>query len=105
MSQKKDIMGKILACDDGEGEDLTRELDCLIYRSDPGDNRDDMSISGPPTDSWKVTKDNVSVQVWETSGRIRLRLSLGKGRQISMKQIAGIAVDAIIKELKKEDSR
>jgi hypothetical protein len=105
MSQKKDIMGKILACDDGDDENLTRELDCLIYRSDPGDRSDDTSTSGPPTDSWKVTKDNVSVQVWESSGRIRLRLSLGKGRLISMKQIAGIAVDAIVKELKKEDSR
>ncbi|WP_024334124.1 hypothetical protein [Desulfotignum balticum] len=105
MSQKKDIMGKILACDDGDDENLTRELDCLIYRSDPGDTGDDASAPGPPTDSWKVTKDNVSVQVWESSGRIRLRLSLGKGRLISMKQIAGIAVDAIVKELKKEDSR
>lgn len=105
MSQKKDIMGKILACDDGEDDHLTRELDCLIYRTDSGDIGDDVSLPGPPADSWKVTRDNVSVQVWETSGRIRLRVSLGKSRRISMKQIAEIAVDAIIQELKKEDSR
>jgi hypothetical protein len=105
MSQKKDIMGKILACEDGEDDNLTRELDCLIYRSDPGDPAEDESVSAPPSDSWKVSKDNVSVQVWETSGRIRLRVSLGKNRRISMKQIASIAVDAIIQELKKEESR
>jgi hypothetical protein len=105
MSQKKDIMGKILACEDGEDEDLTRELDCLIYRSETGDFKDEVSTSGPPPDSWKVIRDNVSVQVWETSGRIRLRVSLGKSRRISMKQIASIAVDAIIQELKKEESR
>jgi hypothetical protein len=105
MSQKKDVMGKILACDDGEDDNLTRELDCLIYRSGTGDIGDDASISGPSADSWKVSRDNVTVQVWETSGRIRLRVSLGKSRRISMKQIAEIAVDAIIQELKKEDSR
>lgn len=105
MNQKKDIMGKILACDDGEDENLTRELDCLIYRSDPGDPAEDVPVSGPEGDSWKVTRDNVSVQVWENNGRIRLRVSLGKSRLISMKQIATIAVDAIIQELKKEDSR
>jgi hypothetical protein len=105
MIQKKDIMGKILACDDRDDDNLTRELDCLIYRSDSGDIGDDASLSDPPTDFWKVTRDNVSVQVWESSGRIRLRVSLGKSRRISMKQIAEIAVDAIIQELKKEDSR
>lgn len=47
MSQKKDIMGKILACDDGDDENLTRELDCLIYRSDPGDTSGDMPAPGP----------------------------------------------------------
>ena len=105
MTQKKDIMGKILACDDGEDDNLTRELDCLIYRSDSVDIGGDAPLSGSPADSWKVIKDNVSVQVWESKGRIRLRVSLGKSRRISMKQIAEIAVAGIIQELKKEDSR
>jgi hypothetical protein len=104
MNQKKDIMGKILSDDGGEEKGLTRELDCLIYRSESIDVEND-NFSGPGTDSWKVTRDNVSVQVWESEGRIRLRVSLGKSRPVSMKQIAGIAVDAILKELKKEDSR
>lgn len=104
MSRKKDIMDKILSGDGGEDEKLTKELDCLIYRSggeeakvgDPGGIHED-------EDTWKVTRDNVSVQVWETSGRIRLRVSLGKSRRISMKQIAEIAVEAIVQELKKEE--
>ncbi len=104
MNQKKDIMGKILSGKGGEDKDLTRELDCLIYRSGSMDEEND-SFSGPDTDSWKVTRDNVSVQVWENKGRTRLRVSLGKSRRVSMKQIVGIAVDAILKELKKEDSR
>lgn len=104
MNQKKDIMGKILSGDGGEEKNLTRELDCLIYRSESTDAEND-GFSGPNTDSWKVTRDNVSVQVWEKEGRIRLRVSLDKSRPVSMKQIAGIAVDAILKELKKEDSR
>lgn len=102
MNQKKDIMGKILSGDGGQEKDLTRELDCLIYRSESIDAENDV-FTGPDTDSWKVIRDNVSVQVWEKEGRIRLRVSLGKSRPISMKQIAGIAVDAILNELKKED--
>jgi hypothetical protein len=102
MNSKKDIMGEILAGNDRENEDLTRELDCLIYKSetrDPGGE----PFFGPTEDSWKVSRENVSVQVWETKGKIRLRVSLGKGRQVSMKKIANIAVDAILNELKKED--
>jgi hypothetical protein len=102
MNQKKDIMGKILSGDGGQDKNLTRELDCLIYRSESIDAEND-GFTGPDTDSWKVIRDNVSVQVWEKEGRIRLRVSLGKSRPLSMKQIAGIAVDAILNELKKED--
>ncbi|MCF8091868.1 MAG: hypothetical protein K9K40_05325 [Desulfotignum sp.] len=103
MNQKKDIMGKILAGgNDEKDKDLTRELDCLIYRTESSDSENDV-LADSATDSWKVTRDNVAVQVWETRGRIRLRVSLGKHRQVSMKQIANIAVDAILKELKKEE--
>lgn len=102
MNQKKDIMGRILAGNDEGLEGRTRALDCLIYRSESGDP-EDTPFFGPSEDSWKVSKDNVSVEVWESKAKIRMRVSLGKNRQVSMKRIASIAVDAILKELKKED--
>lgn len=102
MNQKKDIMGKILAGNDEGSGGRTRELDCLIYRREPGDP-EDVPFSGPTDDAWKVSKDNVSVEVWESRAKIRMRVSLDKNRRVSMKRIASIAVDAILKELKKED--
>ncbi len=102
MNQKKDIMGQILSGDDEAGKGPPRELDCLIYRSVSGEPEDE-AFHEPSKGSWKVSKDNVSVEVWESTAKIRMRVSLGKNRQVSMKRIASIAVDAILKELKKED--
>lgn len=49
-----------------------------------------------------VLKKNVSVLVWESKVRIKLNVSSGKNKQISMTRIAGVAVNAILEGLKKE---
>ena len=107
MDEKKDIMGKILGADDKEFAGKTRELDCLIYRSgvgDPGDETMD-GIDGLSDKSWKISKENVSVEVWEGKAKIRLKVGTGKYKTMSMKRIASIAVDAILEELKREDQK
>mgnify|MGYP001550533404 CR=1 FL=1 len=105
MDDKKDIMGEILGADDAEFAGKTRELDCLIYRSGNGDSVDPSpDMDGSPSEkSWKISKDNVSVEVWEGKAKIRLKVGTGKYKTISMKRIASIAVNAILEELKRED--
>ncbi|WP_027362402.1 hypothetical protein [Desulfospira joergensenii] len=108
MNEKKDIMGKILGADDKEFAAKTRELDCLIYRSGTGGKEEgeenlDIGIEGMTEKSWKISKENVSVEVWEGKAKIRLKVGTGKYKTMSMKRIASIAVDAILEELKRED--
>lgn len=103
MSKKKDVMGDILTGSGHHSDHLSRELDCLIYRSEKPSSSD--PLSPHPDEAWKVSKENVSVEVWESSAKIRMRISLGRHKHISMKRIASIAVDAILKELEKEGGK
>ncbi len=106
MDPKKDIMGKILGGDDKEFAEKTRELDCLIYRGTEDDIPDTESTdtdNGAREKSWKLSKENVSVEVWEGKAKIRLKVGPGKYRTMSMKRIASIAVNAILDELKREE--
>jgi len=100
MSKKKDIMDHILAGIDEDAASRTGELDCLIYRSDEEDLKKRPARNEEK--SWKISKHNVSVEIWEGKAKIKIRLSQGTGQDISMKRIASIAVDAILEELKKE---
>ncbi len=100
MTKKKDIMDKILGHDGEAFAGRAQELDCLIYRS--GDGMKKKESSGRAEDSWKISKDNVSVELWEGKAKIKVRVSPGTGPTISMKRIASIVVDAILEELKKE---
>jgi hypothetical protein len=100
MNRKKDIMDQILTGSDGTFSRRTRELDCLIYRSDDGEIAES---SPPPTGSWKVSKGNISVEIWEGKAKIKVKFSQGIRSDISMERIASIAVDAISRELKKEE--
>lgn len=107
--KKKDVMENILAGRD----DLTprhEELDCFIYRTDgnglPKEKQFEENGKAPIEEEykWEVTKDNVSIQVWPAKARIRFKIAAGeKKRSISLKQLANVAVEAIIKELQKED--
>jgi hypothetical protein len=100
MSKKKDIMDHILAGNDEEVASRTRELDCLIYRSDEQGQK--KGLARKEEKSWEISKDNVSVEIWEGKAKIKVKLSQGTGHNISMKRIASITVDAILEELKKE---
>ena len=101
MIEKKDIMDSILGHDDQEFAGRTRGLDCLIYRCDGGLTQED--VTGSVERPWKISKDNVSVEIWEGKAKIKVRQSPGTGSKISMKRIASIVVDAILEELKKEE--
>ena len=99
-NKKLDIMDNIL---EDLGSDFVvpgQELDCLIYKSDS--KIKDEVVENHGEKIWQVSKDNVSVQVWEGRAKIKVKVSQGK-KAISMKQIARIAVNAIVDELKKED--
>ena len=100
MTEKKDIMDSILGHKNEEFSGRTRELDCLIYRS--GDGIKTKDVTGLDEKSWKISKDNVAVEIWESKAKINVKVSPGTGPNISMKRIASIVVDAILKELKKE---
>ncbi|MCP3941354.1 MAG: hypothetical protein GY710_07710 [Desulfobacteraceae bacterium] len=101
MTKKKDIMGSILGHNDEEFANKTRELDCLIYRTDDGKYK--KAVVRQTDESVKVSKDNVSVEIWEGKAKINVKISSGAGPGISMKRIASIVVDAILEELKKEE--
>ncbi len=99
-NKKLDIMDNIL---EDLGSDFVvpgQELDCLIYKSD--NKIKDEVVENHGEKIWQVSKDNVSVQVWEGRAKIKVKVSQEK-KDISMKQIAQIAVNAIVEELKKED--
>ncbi|MCP4717848.1 MAG: hypothetical protein GY860_00190 [Desulfobacteraceae bacterium] len=100
MTKKKDIMDSILGHDDKEFANKTRELDCLIYRHIDGIDKE--RLVDRPEESWKISKDNVSVEIWEGKANVHVRVAPETGPPISMKRIASIVVDAILKELKKE---
>lgn len=99
--KKKDVMDNILTGSDEEFADKTQDLDCLIYRSGDKNTQDQPGKTKP---SFKITRGDVSVEIWEGKAKIRVKVLSGDARSISMKKIANIAVDAIIKELKKEGS-
>ncbi len=114
MNHKKlDVMDNILESL-GNVSDFAvpvKELDCLIYKNS-GKTEDEIFENRGKTEDeilenhgekiWQVSKDNVSVQVWEGRAKIKVKVSQGK-KTISMKKIAQIAVNAIAEELKKED--
>ncbi len=99
--KKKDIMDSILSGDDEHFSTHAEELDCLIYKNGRGSEDTIPALENGKV--WEASKENVTVQVWESKAKIKLKVSTGKKGNISMKRIASIAVDAILEELKKED--
>ena len=106
MAKKKDVMGSILGADDKEFESAARELDCLIYRTgDPSPSEPAAGKIAEDRTSWKASKGNVSVEIWEGKAKIKIRVGGDASGKVSMKRLASIAVDAIMAELEKEDSQ
>jgi hypothetical protein len=102
MAKKKDVMDSILDADDKEFEDNTKELDCLIYRAE-GPEEPPTVVEPTSPSSWKASKGNVSVEIWEGKAKIKIKVGSGSSSQVSMKRLASIAVDAIMAELEKEE--
>jgi hypothetical protein len=102
MTKKKDIMDRILV-DDDSCSDKAKDLDFLIYRCDNGlPPEDKILLEDHVQKSKKVSKGNVSVEIWEGKAKIKVKAPPGTGAGISMERIAAIAVDAIFETLKKE---
>ncbi len=102
LMKNKKIMDRILT---GRGEELidnVNELDCMIYKKDNPKFYDEQPVD-QDVKVWESSKENVSVLVWEDKAKIKVRVSSKEKENISMKRIAYIAVNAILKELKKED--
>ena len=102
--KKKDVMDHLLSGKD-EGEEFPEmeELNCLIYRS--SDDEAEAGLPEPEIDkSWELSRDNVTIQVWESKAKIRIKVSRETRGSISIDRIANIAMDAIVEELKKEES-
>ena len=94
-------MDNILVGHGDEFASRVEELNCLIYKSGPESGDEN------PEDRGKIvrqaSKDNVSVQIWESKAKIKVNVSSLNKKTISMKRIAEIAVNAILEELEKED--
>ncbi len=103
-NKKKDVMDNLLSGkDEGEKFPEMEELNCLIYRS--ADDDAEAQIPEPDIDkSWELSRDNVTIQVWESKAKIRIKVSRETKGNISIDRIANIAMDAIVEELKKEES-
>ena len=105
MKDKKNIMDSLLVGQDADVEGRIEQLNCIIYKNDPDDGaiiEDELSELKEPK-VWQASKNDVSVKVWESKAKIKVKVSSGKYKHISLKRIANIAVDAILEELRKED--
>ncbi|MCF6246879.1 MAG: hypothetical protein L3J69_05905 [Desulfobacula sp.] len=98
---KKAIMDSILEGHHTEVEDRIDQLDCLIYKKDNTSENDKPKKQEKKV--WQTSKENVTVQVWEGKAKIKVKVSPGKNKQISMKRIANVAMNAILEEFNKED--
>jgi len=98
--KKKNVMDSILSDKDASLSNKAQELDCLIYRNDAAMQKEGAVFQ--TEESWKIVKENVSIEIWEGPAKINVRVSPGIGLNIPIKKIASLVVDAILKELKKE---
>ena len=102
----QDVMDKLLSCEAVEPLPETLMLNQLIYRED--NYREDKVLldgeeAGDRVDQiWTASNDKVTVQVWDSRAKIRLKVSQQAHQNICMKSIADIAVKAILDELKRD---
>jgi len=65
---------------------------------------EDKTIIRESPDAVEISKDGISLRLAESKeGKLKLKISTGKRNDISKKRLAKIAMNAIIKELKKEE--
>lgn len=99
--KKKDIMDNILVGHGDEFASRAEELNCLIYKNgcEPADEKTENNGGKV----WQESRENISVQVWESKARIKVKVTPLNKKALSMKKLASVAVNAILEELKKED--
>ncbi|MFO7750676.1 MAG: hypothetical protein R6V54_11360 [Desulfobacteraceae bacterium] len=97
--KQKDIIDEILSGDDESTSPETKALDCLIYRNDSDLPEE---TSGEGGKYYEKSRENVTVRIWDSKAKIRVKVSPDNRAAISIKRIADLVMDAILKELKKE---
>ncbi len=105
LEKNKDVIDILLSGKDDDSPANMKGLDCLIYRNSPDMPDTDDNISETDIDNdkvWEISKENISVKVWKSKAKIKVKLSPESKGSISIKRIANIAMDAILKELQKE---
>ena len=99
--KQKDIIDEILSGKDDKQSPELEALDYLIYRSaDDLPNGSSETETGETT--WEESRGNVSIQVWKSKAKIRVKASPEIKKTLSISRIATIAMNAILEELKKE---
>ncbi len=89
---------------DGAGKRKKRSASAR--RSKPKDllKREEKTIIRESADTVEISKGGVSLKLAESAeGKLKLKISTGKRKDISKKRLAKVAMNAIIKELKKEE--
>ncbi|MEA1967166.1 MAG: hypothetical protein U9N77_02975 [Thermodesulfobacteriota bacterium] len=97
--KQKDIIDDLLSGKDQRISPEIKALDCLIYRRD-SDLPEDEQVKEECC--YEKTRENVTVKVWEAQAKIRVRVSPETKSNLSIKRIADLVMEAILKELKKE---
>lgn len=100
MFKKKDIIDNILTDLGEEFASRVEGLDCLIYKN--GVDLNDGTIEDRKDKIWQILREDASVKVWEDGDKVRVRVSPGGRKNITMKKIVDIAVNAILAEFKEE---
>ncbi|MEA2060181.1 MAG: hypothetical protein U9P10_06660 [Thermodesulfobacteriota bacterium] len=105
MSKKKqkDIIDNILSGKDESTSPDMDALDCLIYRDDSDLTAEESgSKEELKEEFYEESRENITVRVWDSKAKIRIKVSPETRASISIKRIAELVMDAILKELKKE---
>lgn len=108
--KEKSIMDEILTAETVPAIPDAAKLDCLIYRNNcDSTDKNDSGISENDSDIKdsnlvEITRNDVTIKVWESKAKIRFRVTPETKVGISMKRIADIAMDAVLAELKKEST-
>ncbi len=77
------------------------ELNCLIYRTTE-DLKEEVERVSALENVWSAANGQVTVHVWESRAKIRIKVSRMAKTKLSMDRIAQIAVEAITDELNQE---
>ncbi len=99
-NNETNIINTILSGKEDKPSPEMEDLNCLIYRSS-SDLSETEGGSKESSNIWEFTKGDVSIQIWESKAKIRVKIPPATKQSISISRIAKIAMNAIFEELKK----